>query len=192
MTNISMEMVLLVNLLSTNALNIIHTMSNLVNWIILLLFHNFLCLDLALYSNKLLLGCATITDDLLKKKKELSAIMTDRKKYSLVCNSCHLLSCPDTRFLMVYPFICLCSVHDIINVSIMTQMFAVFSNRFRTCLRLAGSQSANAVGNWFFNWLQLECFVFKPTTRCVLRAWYGKCLREENIHEADIKDPLSF
>jgi secretory phospholipase A2 len=78
------------------------------------------------------------------------------------------------------------------NMRLYTISHCACDEHFRTCLRLAGTESANHVGNWYFNLIKLDCFIFKPTVTCVERAWYGRCLRYENDFVAEIRDALEY
>lgn len=47
--------------------------------------------------------------------------------------------------------------------------------RFRSCLKMADTGSANLVGKLFFNIVQTKCFVLKPQKTCKEKTWWGKC-----------------
>jgi len=63
---------------------------------------------------------------------------------------------------------------------------------FRTCLRMASSPAADVVGELFFNYLGMKCFIFKRETYCAQRAWWGKCERQATRQAAELRDPLTY
>ena len=64
--------------------------------------------------------------------------------------------------------------------------------RFRNCLKLAGTQAANIVGNLFFNMINIPCFVFSKEPVCTARTWWGQCRGEEKKTIAVWKKPLPY
>ncbi|CAG0889705.1 unnamed protein product [Darwinula stevensoni] len=51
--------------------------------------------------------------------------------------------------------------------------------RFRTCLKMIGSETANLIGKLYFNTLEMRCFKFRVEMQCSKRSWWGKCLEEK-------------
>ncbi|XP_067119218.1 uncharacterized protein [Centruroides vittatus] len=64
--------------------------------------------------------------------------------------------------------------------------------RFRACLKLANTATANLVGKLFFNIVQTKCFLFKLEDMCMKRSWWGKCLKSEKEKIAHVQDSLSY
>lgn len=64
--------------------------------------------------------------------------------------------------------------------------------RFRTCLRNWNTDTADKIGNIFFNVVATPCFRFKYENVCVERTWYGKCLRHERQPKAVMHNSLSY
>ncbi|XP_076367366.1 uncharacterized protein LOC143255499 [Tachypleus tridentatus] len=64
--------------------------------------------------------------------------------------------------------------------------------RFRSCLKLAGTGTCNMVGKLFFNIVQTKCFMFKKEDVCVKRSWWGKCLKYEKQQTAYLRDGMSY
>ncbi|ELU07022.1 hypothetical protein CAPTEDRAFT_177049 [Capitella teleta] len=79
-----------------------------------------------------------------------------------------------------------------LNLRLYTISHCACDEHFRTCLRLAGTESANQVGNWYFNLIELDCFIFRPKRVCEERAWYGKCLRYRNDFQAEVRSALEY
>uniref|UniRef100_A0ABD2WNZ2 Phospholipase A2 n=1 Tax=Trichogramma kaykai TaxID=54128 RepID=A0ABD2WNZ2_9HYME len=64
--------------------------------------------------------------------------------------------------------------------------------RFRTCLKMTGTSSANLIGKIFFNMVQTKCFVLKPSKTCIKRSWWGKCEKHEYKKQGYLRDNLSY
>ncbi|XP_011506277.1 PREDICTED: uncharacterized protein LOC105368844 [Ceratosolen solmsi marchali] len=64
--------------------------------------------------------------------------------------------------------------------------------RFRTCLKMTGTSSANVIGKIFFNMFQTKCFVMKPSKICMRRSWWGKCENFEYKKQGYLRDNLSY
>ncbi|RZF36582.1 hypothetical protein LSTR_LSTR010693 [Laodelphax striatellus] len=60
--------------------------------------------------------------------------------------------------------------------------------RFRACLKMANTGTANLVGKLFFNVVQTKCFILKPEVVCVKRSWWGKCIKTERRKQAHMRD----
>ncbi|XP_023232338.1 phospholipase A2-like [Centruroides sculpturatus] len=59
--------------------------------------------------------------------------------------------------------------------------------RFRACLKLANSPTANMIGRLYFNIVQTKCFVFHTENICSKWSWWGKCLLWQNQNRALLK-----
>ncbi|XP_001602018.1 uncharacterized protein LOC100117899 isoform X1 [Nasonia vitripennis] len=64
--------------------------------------------------------------------------------------------------------------------------------RFRTCLKMTGTSSANLIGKIFFNMVQTKCFALKPSKICVKRSWWGKCEKHEYKKQGYLRDNISY
>lgn len=64
--------------------------------------------------------------------------------------------------------------------------------RFRTCLKMAGTASADFIGKIFFDVLQSKCFILKPQKVCVKRSWWGKCQHHEYRKQAYVRDNVPY
>ncbi|XP_049951981.1 uncharacterized protein LOC126461788 isoform X2 [Schistocerca serialis cubense] len=65
-------------------------------------------------------------------------------------------------------------------------------NRFRTCLKMAGTGAANLVGKLFFNIVQTKCFVLKPKKVCTRFSWWGKCEKYAYRKQAHLRNNVSY
>ncbi|XP_039292078.1 uncharacterized protein LOC111056482 isoform X3 [Nilaparvata lugens] len=95
-----------------------------------------------------------------------------------------------------------CRSHDLCptNVPGLSQKFNFFNYRpftlshcscdarFRACLKMANTGTANLVGKLFFNVVQTKCFILKPEVVCVQRSWWGKCVKTERRKQAHMRD----
>jgi len=63
---------------------------------------------------------------------------------------------------------------------------------FRTCLRMSSNAQADIVGELFFNYIGMKCFIFKQETVCAQRTWWGKCERQKVQWTAETRDPLTY
>lgn len=86
--------------------------------------------------------------------------------------------------------------YDLFNYRPYTLSHCSCDLRFRTCLKMAGDEDANAIGKLFFNVVQTQCFGLKAETVCVQRGGSGKesdpCLKEEVRHKAFLRDNKRF
>ncbi|XP_046622896.1 uncharacterized protein LOC124306344 isoform X1 [Neodiprion virginianus] len=82
--------------------------------------------------------------------------------------------------------------YDLFNWGISTLMHCACDERFRTCLKMAGTSSANFVGKLFFNVVQTKCFVLKPQKACQRRSWWGKCEAYEYRKQAHLRDNVPY
>ncbi|KAH8373569.1 hypothetical protein KR200_001395 [Drosophila serrata] len=86
--------------------------------------------------------------------------------------------------------------YDLFNYRPYTLSHCSCDLRFRTCLKMAGDEDANAIGKLFFNIVQTHCFSLKAETVCVKRGGTGKesdpCEREEVRHKAYLRSNKRF
>lgn len=82
--------------------------------------------------------------------------------------------------------------YGVFNWRISSMMHCACDERFRTCLKMAGTASADFIGKIFFNVLQSKCFVLKPQKVCVKRSWWGKCQHHEYRKQAYVRDNVSY
>lgn len=64
--------------------------------------------------------------------------------------------------------------------------------RFRTCLKMAGTASANFIGKIFFDVLRTKCFILKPQKVCTKWSWMGKCQHYEYRKQAHVRDNVPY
>ncbi|XP_058791497.1 uncharacterized protein LOC131664436 [Phymastichus coffea] len=64
--------------------------------------------------------------------------------------------------------------------------------RFRTCLKMTSTSSANLIGKIFFNMVQTKCFVLKPAKICKKRSWWGKCEKHVYKKQGYLRDNVSY
>ncbi|KAL2723349.1 hypothetical protein V1477_019200 [Vespula maculifrons] len=82
--------------------------------------------------------------------------------------------------------------YGLFNWGITTMMHCACDERFRTCLKMADTSSANFIGKIFFDVLQTKCFVLKPQKICTKRSWWGKCQHHEYRKQAYIRDNVPY
>lgn len=82
--------------------------------------------------------------------------------------------------------------YGLFNWRMNTLMHCSCDNRFRSCLKMANTKSADFVGKLFFNVVQTKCFILKPETICVKRTAKGECLEYEYRKTAHLKDNLPY
>ncbi|XP_016994679.2 acidic phospholipase A2 PA4 [Drosophila takahashii] len=86
--------------------------------------------------------------------------------------------------------------YDLFNYRPYTLSHCSCDLRFRTCLKMAGDEDANAIGKLFFNVVQTQCFGLKAETVCVQRGGSGKesdpCLKEETRQKAFLRNNKRF
>ncbi|XP_047368245.1 uncharacterized protein LOC124956461 [Vespa velutina] len=82
--------------------------------------------------------------------------------------------------------------YGLFNWGISTMMHCACDERFRTCLKMADTSSANFIGKIFFDVLQTKCFVLKPQKICTKRSWWGKCQHHEYRKQAYIRDNVPY
>lgn len=76
------------------------------------------------------------------------------------------------------------------NVSF--SFFFIIYCRFRTCLKMAGTASANFIGKIFFDVLRTKCFILKPQKVCTKWSWTGKCQHYEYRKQAHVRDNVPY
>ena len=64
--------------------------------------------------------------------------------------------------------------------------------RFRTCLKMAGTASANFIGKIFFDVLRTKCFILKPQKVCTKWSWMGKCQHHEYRKQAHVRENVPY
>ncbi|XP_017102386.2 acidic phospholipase A2 PA4 [Drosophila bipectinata] len=86
--------------------------------------------------------------------------------------------------------------YDLFNYRPYTLSHCNCDLRFRTCLKMAGDEDANAIGKLFFNVVQTQCFGLRTETVCTERGGSGKesdpCLKEEVRHKAFLRNNKRF
>ncbi|TRY70345.1 hypothetical protein TCAL_02436, partial [Tigriopus californicus] len=65
-------------------------------------------------------------------------------------------------------------------------------NRFRSCLKMANTASADTVGRMFFNVIRTQCFTLTQHPVCVERSWWGNCIQYEEQLQAVNKAPIPY
>ncbi|XP_076666196.1 uncharacterized protein LOC143367850 isoform X2 [Andrena cerasifolii] len=82
--------------------------------------------------------------------------------------------------------------YGLFNWGISSMMHCACDERFRTCLKMAGTASANFIGKIFFDVLRTKCFVLKPQKVCAKWSWMGKCQRHEYRKQAHVRDNVPY
>ncbi|GAB1868061.1 Group 3 secretory phospholipase A2 [Camponotus japonicus] len=82
--------------------------------------------------------------------------------------------------------------YGVFNWRISSMMHCACDERFRTCLKMAGTTSADFIGKIFFDVLQSKCFILKPQKVCVKRSWWGKCQHHEYRKQAHVRDNVPY
>ncbi|XP_044017794.1 uncharacterized protein LOC122858750 [Aphidius gifuensis] len=82
--------------------------------------------------------------------------------------------------------------YGLFNWGLSTVMHCTCDERFRTCLKMAGTSSANFIGRIFFNIVQTKCFVLKPQKHCVKQSWWGKCEKYKYKKQAHLRDNVLY
>lgn len=82
--------------------------------------------------------------------------------------------------------------YGVFNWGISSMMHCACDERFRTCLKMAGTSSANFIGKIFFDVLRTKCFVLKPQKVCTKWSWMGKCQRHEYRKQAHVRDNVPY
>lgn len=65
-------------------------------------------------------------------------------------------------------------------------------NRFRSCLKMASTASADTVGRMFFNVIRTQCFTLFQDPVCVERSWWGNCIKYEEQLQAVNHPPIPY
>ncbi|XP_048507707.1 group 3 secretory phospholipase A2 isoform X3 [Athalia rosae] len=84
------------------------------------------------------------------------------------------------------------SKYELFNWGVSTIMHCACDERFRTCLKMAGTSSANFVGKLFFNVVQTKCFVLKPQKACLRRSRWGNCEQHEYRKQARLRSNMPY
>ncbi|XP_054010913.1 uncharacterized protein LOC128893733 isoform X1 [Hylaeus anthracinus] len=82
--------------------------------------------------------------------------------------------------------------YGIFNWGISSMMHCACDERFRACLKMAGTASANFIGKIFFDVLRTKCFVLKPQKVCSKWSWKSKCQRHEYRKQAHVRDNVPY
>ncbi|XP_012150279.2 uncharacterized protein LOC100880435 [Megachile rotundata] len=82
--------------------------------------------------------------------------------------------------------------YGLFNWGISSMMHCACDERFRTCLKMAGTSSANFIGKIFFDVLKTKCFVLKPQKTCTKWSWTGKCQHHEYRKQAHVRDNVPY
>ncbi|KAH8419671.1 hypothetical protein KR009_000754 [Drosophila setifemur] len=86
--------------------------------------------------------------------------------------------------------------YDLFNYRPYTLSHCSCDLRFRTCLKMAGDEDANAIGKLFFNVVQTQCFGLRTETVCTQRGDTSKdpdsCIKEEVRHKAYLRNNKRF
>ncbi|XP_076656933.1 uncharacterized protein LOC143361438 [Halictus rubicundus] len=82
--------------------------------------------------------------------------------------------------------------YGLFNWGISSMMHCACDERFRTCLKMAGTSSANFIGKIFFDVLRTKCFILKPQKVCAKWSWRGKCQRHEYRKQAHVRDNVPY
>ncbi|XP_022214665.2 acidic phospholipase A2 PA4 [Drosophila obscura] len=86
--------------------------------------------------------------------------------------------------------------YDLFNYRPYTLSHCSCDRRFRTCLKMAGDEAANAIGKLFFNVVQTQCFSLRAETVCLERGpgagSSGQCLREDLRQKAVLRNNKRF
>ncbi|XP_050525525.1 uncharacterized protein LOC126896629 [Daktulosphaira vitifoliae] len=78
--------------------------------------------------------------------------------------------------------------YGLFNWRLNTLMHCSCDRRFRSCLKMVGTGSANLIGKLFFNVVQTKCFILKRVRVCTKKTWWGKCHRHEHRKKAYIRN----
>ncbi|XP_014203446.1 uncharacterized protein LOC106635811 [Copidosoma floridanum] len=84
------------------------------------------------------------------------------------------------------------SKYGLFNYMPFTLSHCSCDERFRTCLKMTGTSSANVIGKIFFNMVQTKCFALKPAKVCVKRSWWGKCEKQKYKKQAYLRYNTSY
>jgi len=82
--------------------------------------------------------------------------------------------------------------YGLTNVRFHAVMHCTCDERFRSCLRMAKTMSADVVGNMFFNVIKIPCFVFTRKKVCTRKTWWGKCLERGKEKRAIWKTSVTY
>uniref|UniRef100_A0A6M2DV29 Phospholipase A2 n=1 Tax=Xenopsylla cheopis TaxID=163159 RepID=A0A6M2DV29_XENCH len=83
--------------------------------------------------------------------------------------------------------------YDYFNFSPFTMSHCSCDRRFRTCLKIAGTTTAELVGKLFFNVVQTKCFVFKTEKVCTKYAWWKKtCKKYTKKKRAVLRSNIAY
>ncbi|KAK0085204.1 hypothetical protein PV325_005617 [Microctonus aethiopoides] len=84
------------------------------------------------------------------------------------------------------------SRYGLFNLGITTLMHCTCDERFRACLKMARTSSANLIGKIFFDYTQTKCFILKPNKVCLRTSWWGKCERYKYRKQAILRKNIAY
>ncbi|XP_014471251.1 PREDICTED: uncharacterized protein LOC106742622 isoform X2 [Dinoponera quadriceps] len=82
--------------------------------------------------------------------------------------------------------------YGLFNWGISSMMHCACDERFRTCLKMARTASADFIGKIFFDVLQTKCFVFKKQKICLKLNGQGNCARHIYRKQAYTRDNVPY
>ncbi|XP_048261667.1 uncharacterized protein LOC100642516 isoform X1 [Bombus terrestris] len=82
--------------------------------------------------------------------------------------------------------------YGLFNWGISSMMHCACDERFRTCLKMADTASANFIGKIFFDVLRTKCFILKPQKVCTKWSWMGKCQHHEYRKQAHVRENVPY
>jgi len=82
--------------------------------------------------------------------------------------------------------------YGLTNVRFHAVMHCSCDERFRSCLGMAKTMSADIVGNMFFNVIKIPCFMFTRQKVCTRKTWWGKCLERGNEKRAIWRTSVTY
>ncbi|CAL7949562.1 unnamed protein product [Xylocopa violacea] len=82
--------------------------------------------------------------------------------------------------------------YGLFNWGISSMMHCACDERFRTCLKMADTASANFIGKIFFDVLRTKCFILKPQKVCTKWSWSGKCQHHDYRKQAHVRDNVPY
>ena len=64
--------------------------------------------------------------------------------------------------------------------------------RFRICLKMDGSKKSDLIGELFFDFLKIPCFILKKSITCKSKTWWGKCIERGENWTGKLYRPLFY
>lgn len=78
------------------------------------------------------------------------------------------------------------------NWSIGTINHCACDERFKACLKMAGTGAADMVGNVFFNVVKTRCFRFEKQKVCRKWSWWGRCEKYSMKNVAVLRENVPY